>query len=376
MKVYKDKQFLVFDYEDGKTVKYDFAKKRAIGKRGEPVNNLCSQLSSLTINDLIENCEDVQYGKFLRFVQINGDYYHRGIKNIGTVLSRVPSFGRFEQIFSAGIDDIVDSSFHYSINDIPKSLIKICKNHAVTLSNKFLEFYKENPDEYFLAYNLDYESLSDKDIQNILSAYENVYDRSTNKWEYRSRLNYLMGDYGYTAKSLLRYLDYCKTYEAIDDMGDLLQELCNYARMMKKISPKFDKYPRHFLTTHKIACRNYNRLKQQFDEEEFKSHINNDMERTIGDYAFIYPKNTQEIKDEAVGQNNCVASYIVKVLRGECDILFLREKDNQTKSLATLEVRNGKIVQARQRFNYPVTAEQKKAIDKWNDWFSQKVESI
>ena len=25
MKVYKDKQFLVFDFENGKTVKYDFA---------------------------------------------------------------------------------------------------------------------------------------------------------------------------------------------------------------------------------------------------------------------------------------------------------------------------------------------------------------
>ena len=33
MKVYKDKQFLVFDFEDGKTVKYDFAKNKQLVKR-------------------------------------------------------------------------------------------------------------------------------------------------------------------------------------------------------------------------------------------------------------------------------------------------------------------------------------------------------
>ena len=171
----------------------------------------------------------------------------------------------------------------------------------------------------------------------------------------------------------MNYIDYCKTYEAIDNMDYLLKELLDYASMMKRISPKFDKYPRHFLTTHKIACRNYNRLKEQFDEEDFKKHIDKDMEHTFGDYVFIYPETTQDIKDEAVSQNNCVASYIRKVINGECHILFLREKDNPTKSLVTIEVRDGKIVQARQRFNDPVTSEQQVVIDKWNEWYSRKV---
>lgn len=87
MKIYKDKQFLVFDFEDGKNVKYDFATKTAIGKKGKPVANLCSQLSGLTINELIDYCEDVQYGKFLKFVKVHGDYNNRGIYNIGTILS-------------------------------------------------------------------------------------------------------------------------------------------------------------------------------------------------------------------------------------------------------------------------------------------------
>ena len=53
-------------------------------------------------------------------------------------------------------------------------------------------------------------------------------------------------------------------------------------------------------------------------------------------------------------------------------IIALRKKDNLAKSLVTIEVRDGKIVQARQRFNYPVTNEQQIAIDKWNNWYSSK----
>ena len=137
MKIYKDKQFLVFDFEDGKNVKYDFATKTAIGKKGKPVANLCSQLSGLTIDELIDCCEDVQYGKFLRFVKSQGGYSGRNIYNIGTILSRGPVYAKFEQLFSAGIENVADSNFKYSINDIPKSLIKLCKTHAINLSNLF-----------------------------------------------------------------------------------------------------------------------------------------------------------------------------------------------------------------------------------------------
>ncbi len=40
MRVYKEKQYLIFDYEDGRTVKYDFATKTAIGIKGKPVKGL------------------------------------------------------------------------------------------------------------------------------------------------------------------------------------------------------------------------------------------------------------------------------------------------------------------------------------------------
>ena len=382
MRVYKERQFLVFDFEDGKTVKYDFATKTCIGKKGLPVTNLCTQLKGITMNEICDCCTDKQYGKFLQFVQKHGDRNNRNISNIGTILKRVPEFSQFEQIFSAGIEEIVDSIFSYSIGDIPKGLIKLCKTHSIILSNTFLKFYKTNPDAYLLAYSLkeEYVSLTDTDIYNLLSHESNVkeyYGERT--WEYRwvkiSTFNKLISDFGYNAKALMMYIDYLKTYEAITDMGWLINEIYDYASMMDRISHKFDKYPRHFLTTHKIASRNYNRLKEKFIEEDFQKRIDEEMEKTFGDYCFIYPKCTQDIKDEAVQQNNCVASYIKRVIDGECHILFMRKKEQPDKSLVTIEVRKGKIVQALQRFNHPLTEEQQEVVDKWNKWYSKKYES-
>lgn len=379
MKIYKEKQFLVFDFEDGKTVKYDFATKTCIGKSGKKVKNLCSQLSGLTIDQLCDYCADKQYGKFLRYVKNNGDIYCKDISNIGTILNRVPHFANLEQIFSAGIEDIVDTkNFNHTINDIPKGVIKLCKNHDIKLSNNFLEFYKQNPDAYLLSYNLEYTSLNDNDIYDILSCYDRKriqYGDKYYEYTYKNcpRFITLINEYGYTAKALLHYLDYCKTFEAIESMDFLTKELLDYASMMKRISNKFDKYPRHFLTTHRIACRNYNRLKEQFVEEDFKKHINKDMEKTFDDYCFIYPDCTQDIKDESVQMSNCVSSYIKRVINGECHILFLRYKDSPNKSLVTIEVKNNKIVQALQKYNNPLTDEQKDIVEKWNVWWSKKI---
>jgi hypothetical protein len=374
VKVYKDKQFLVFDFENGKTVKYDFATKKAIGIKGKPVKDLRSQLRGISMSQIIENCEDEKYAKFLSFVMRSESIQHYEIWNVGTVLDRVPSYSRFEQLFSAGIDDIIESknkrAFKYSINDIPKSLLKLCREHSIKLTNDIVRFYKENPNAYCIAYKLDYISLDYYDIYKIWKTSENIYDANA-----KSYFNILVNEYGYNAKDLWLYIDRIKTFEAIEDMAFLIRELCDYADMMRQLSNKYDKYPRHFLTTHKIACRNYDRMKKEFSEELFRKRMKKEYECSFGEYVFIYPKSTQEIKDEAARQSNCVSSYIDKVIDGYCHILFLRKKNSPKESLVTIEVRNDQIVQAKRRFNDDVTEEQKEVIDKFNKKFGKEIKA-
>lgn len=365
MKIYKEKQFLIFDFENGQCVKYDFATKTSYGKSGREVNDLRNQLRGLSINELCDLCQDKNYGRFLDFVRKRCGFNGCEVYNIGTVLKRVPFYSEYEQLFSAGLQNI-DSNLEYSINDIPKGLIKLCRQYNLKLSNMLVQFYNELPNAYATAFNIEYMTLNHNDIYEILTSYkakrgtaENGYHRTI-----YSVFNALVKDYGYNAKALLLYLDFLVTYEALT--CDIIDELYDYCVMVSKISPKFDKYPRHFLTTHKIACRNYNRLKQNFDEIAFKERISPNMECTIDGYSFIYPKSIQEIKDEAVAQHNCVASYISRVIDGQCHILFLRNAKTPEQSLCTIEVRDNRIVQAKLRFNDPVTTEIQNVIDKWN----------
>lgn len=377
MKVYKDHQYLVFDFENGQMVKYDFATKRSYGKSGLPVKDLKTQLRGISLEDVFGSCTDLNYAYFLRFVRSRGGANGCPISNIGTILGNVPMYSHYEQLFSAGIRKI-EYGFQYDISDIPSGLLKICRKHGFRLSEKLLLRYKSKPNAFKVAFDGDYLTLTSEDIFEIFIHDTSRY-RVDNRIMYgrnRSTLLDLIDSYGYNAKSLYAYIDHLKTFEGITNISVLIGEIQDYASMMSEITNKYDRYPKHFLTTHRIAVRNYERLRKQYDESSFAGCVKPEMECVIGDYAFIYPKSTEAIKDEAVQQNHCVSAYIDRVINGACDILFMRHKNCKDVALVTLEVVDGKVVQARQRFNHEITIEQRIAIDKWNKWYKKKVEGL
>lgn len=80
----------------------------------------------------------------------------------------------------------------------------------------------------------------------------------------------------------------------------------------------------------------------------------------------IFPANCiDSLIDESSQMSNCVRNYCKKMSNNECQIYFMRYKKNIKQSLVTIEVRNGKIVQARTRFNEFPTDEMKKILKKW-----------
>ena len=369
-RVYKSAQYLIFELDDNKAVKYDFANKTTIGIRGSPVKSLQSQLRGYRIGDIINACEDKNYGRYLMHVY-NAENESGLITNIGTVLNRVDKYSNLEQFFSSGVRKVQLYGTKYNINNVPKALIRICRDKDIVLSSDLIELYFKNPDGYQWAMNTDFLSLDSKMKHDLLTYSKSVRNPEDNKYYRVGYVNDLIATYGYTMKALMRYINDLATYEALTGMKNLLTELTDYCRMMRALSPRFDRYPRHFLTTHRIAARNYDRMKHEFDEEAFKRRYNQDMECRIGDYIFIYPKSTQCVKEEAAEQNNCVASYISKVIDGECDILFMRNAESPNQSLVTIEVRNGKIVQARRKYNYEIREAESAAISLWNQRYQR-----
>lgn len=400
MKVFKEKQFIVFKFDDGKTVKYNLSTGETIGKNGHIVKSLNTQLRGYTIQQIINCIEDDNYRNFISFVnkevnrstRINswGGYSSSNIvnkiTNVGSLLARINDYSQYEQYFACGLTNIdLDSRSRKQItcplSDIPKGLIKICRQYDFTLDKEILNAYNNIPNLYYVLLNMEFNSITQQDIEKLLITYGTYFNRKEDDYYYGSKtlyIKFLVENYNYNIKSLLTYLDNLMTYEAIENFCELCNEFYDYVKMSSKISPKFEKYPRYFLSTHKITCRNYNRLKEYFDEQDFAKHIDTDLEYKINNYKFIYPKTTKEIKDEAVQQANCVASYIQRVIDGKCHIMFLRQQnktlpkeEQYNKSLVTLEIRDYKVVQARGKFNRIVTNEEQNMIDQFNIYLTK-----
>ena len=374
MKAYKDRQYLIFEFEDGKDVKYNLATGESIGKSGKVVKDIKTQLRGLGILEIIDSFQDEKYKKFLQFidrrVNTSSKRYNRyrvdRIRNVGTFLKCINDYSEYELFFAAGIFNI-EYPLRTNFKDIPKGLLKICRENNYRLTNLLISSYKDKANLFNTLLDLEFNTIRKIDVLDLLtydrcSMGEYIYYRGYHKEEFHLLLN----DYNYKAKSLLIHLDNLMTFEAIENLGSLIKEFYDYVFMMSNINNKYEKYPKNFLTTHKIACRNYNRLKVKFEEKLFEKRIDKSLEYSLDNYKIIYPDKIEDIKAEAVMQNNCVASYIQRVIDGDCHILFMRNKDNLEKSLVTLEIRNNKVVQAKGKFNRDVNTEEQSVIDKYN----------
>ena len=376
MKAIKRGADLIFTCDDGKTVKYNLNTGVCIGKNGKPCMYLNSQLRGYSVDEIANSFEDKNFGKFISHVAWKCSRNGQSIQNIGTVFQRMDEYKREEQIYSAGLTlagTCGSDYFKGTINEIPKGLVKILREIREGVNNVNVEEYKAHPDAFNYAFNHEFVSLSKRDAYRFLVYVCSIWDRNEHRYTYGNQFFNICDKYGYTPKSLLNYIDYLVTYEALSPNypSKILGEIDDNCNMLSQMSNKYDRYPRDFLASHQITSRTYQRWKQEFNEELFAKRVNTKMEVTIGDYKFIYPKTTKDIKDEAVQQSNCVASYIDKVIGGSCDIILMRKKNDVENSLVTVEVRNGKVVQARQRFNESVNESEQKALDKYDEFLSK-----
>ena len=126
---------------------------------------------------------------------------------------------------------------------------------------------------------------------------------------------------------------------------DFISELRDYLRMCKVDDIKPTLYSSYLKQTHDITSRNHNVKVEQENEEIFQSRYKDFKPYRGKKYIVVAPKNSNDLKKEGDTLNHCVASYIKRVIDGECLIYFLRiDKDE---SLITFEVRHNDIVQVR-----------------------------
>lgn len=165
----------------------------------------------------------------------------------------------------------------------------------------------------------------------------------------------------------------------LTDFGTLIADEYNdYLDMANKLhydmKDKRILYPKEILKEHdklvKTIETNKNKKVNKTIEKRYKELLKN----TFNDNKFIVfaAENVSKLIEESSQMNNCVKTYAEKIAKGECDIYFMRNKDNIENSLVTIEVRNNRVVQKRTKNNMETTDEQNRFISKWERKVLQK----
>lgn len=82
-------------------------------------------------------------------------------------------------------------------------------------------------------------------------------------------------------------------------------------------------------------------------------------------FIILPAHNLKALQDESKQQNNCVRTYAEDYAKGICDIYFMRDVNEQKKSLVTVEVKNNRVVQSRIKNNHSPNEKQLKFLEKW-----------
>ena len=82
-------------------------------------------------------------------------------------------------------------------------------------------------------------------------------------------------------------------------------------------------------------------------------------------YCVLVPQESKDVISEGISNCNCVASYMDKILNGQCYLFFIRLIERKEESLLTLELREDKLVQCKGQYNRPATEEERQFLEKY-----------
>ena len=164
-----------------------------------------------------------------------------------------------------------------------------------------------------------------------------------------------------------KFMDYvCEeaVNQGFKSLNSFMGELRDYLNMCVSMDIKPTLYSSYLKQTHDITSRNYE-VKLTEEQNEMFENAYKDFKQFVTEdktYSIVRPKNADDVKHEGSALNHCVASYISKILKRNCLIVFLRKTKATDKPLVTIEVENEAIVQARGASNRSITEDEFKAI--------------
>jgi len=354
--------------KNGKTCKYDLSTGEFIGFSGKAVKGLHAHLYDIHVSDFIDAIQDENYRYFIHN-QFEKERNGRKFK-VASLLKEMQKYSAYEQYYAVGLHRHFNlDNFNFKLSEVLPVVVKLVKKFNLFINNDMYRVMKEHLGVINALMEIDISIYPSEYIEQVKHGlFSRRYDLNNG-----SCFTDLVETHLYDVKSLINYGFRLWQFEGIEISSNFWNELRDYAKMMGEMSTrKWEKYPGHFLTTHRITARNYTQQKIQHDEEQFKATRIVGYNYTYRDWIFIYPEKTDDIKDEGCQQNNCVASYIKRIIDGQCHIVFMRQKNDPDKSRITVEIQNHKPVQCLRTFNKSLSDDEQKVINKYTAYLEKK----
>lgn len=185
-----------------------------------------------------------------------------------------------------------------------------------------------------------------------------------------------------TAHKLMRYME--RQFEFLQfrltpskinryrDLKDLLADYCDYLRMCEKerydLTNEFVLFPKDVQKAHDRVSRQIKLKADAKTRRDFKAvcrRIMNQLDFERDGMKILYPATPDDIVAEGHALHHCVGSYVDRVAKQECIILFLRQTEQVDKPFYTIEVRNQKVAQVRGEHNAAATEKVTSFMEQW-----------
>lgn len=180
-------------------------------------------------------------------------------------------------------------------------------------------------------------------------------------------MRYLERQYSFLSLRRSRYgtLRYSSMQALVSEYRDYL-DMC--VKQNYDMRNSFVLYPKDLQKSHdKVA----HRIKMKADAKmrrDFKAAYNSIMQKMdfeMDGMKIVYPATPDEVIAEGHALHHCVGSYVDRVARKECIILFLRKSKEESKPFYTIEVRGREVIQVRGMKNDPPTSKVERFMKQW-----------
>ncbi len=169
-------------------------------------------------------------------------------------------------------------------------------------------------------------------------------------------------------------INFAKLYKYFkeNNLGDdAMYEYYDYLKIAKRLGYNMkDKtilYPLNLKEAHDKVTSDYKKVYMpKIDKNIKKLSQKLKVNKYEEEKYIIYPApSLNSLVEESKMQCNCVRTYADDYSQNNCQIYFLRDKKNIKKSLVTIEVRKGKVVQMRSKYNEMPSRELTTIIKNW-----------